>query len=67
MHLVLAALVVGAILLQPGESGVFGGTGFMSGGENFHTRRGLEKVVFRATFVLLAAFIVVNLLLVRVW
>lgn len=65
LHLLLASGITGAILLQPGETGVFGGGGFMSGGEHFHTRRGLEKVVFRATFVLLFAFVLVNLWLIR--
>lgn len=44
---------------------MFSGGGIMSGGENFHTRRGLEKVTFYFTFVLLTLFIVISLLLVR--
>lgn len=62
----LSVLLIGAILLQrTGASlgGAFGVDNFSSG---FHTRRGLEKVLFRATILLgilfaLSAF--VNLLI----
>lgn len=48
----LSVLIVGAILLQrtgASAGGAFGGDNFSSG---FHTRRGLEKTLFRATIVL---------------
>lgn len=63
--IVIVVLLAGSILLQSGESGMFSAGGIMSGGENFHTRRGLEKVLFYATFVLLALFIVISLLIIR--
>ncbi len=63
LHAVVSVLIIGAILLQAGESGLFAGGSVMSGGENYHTRRGLEKVVFYATFVLLALFVLINLAL----
>lgn len=51
-QLVLSALLIAAILFQrTGASlgGAFGADNFSSG---FHTRRGLEKTLFRATIVL---------------
>ncbi len=52
VQIILAALLIGAVLLQrTGASlgGAFGADNFSSG---FHTRRGLERVLFRATIVL---------------
>lgn len=65
VHAIVCALLVMCILLQPGESGMFSSGGMMSGGEFYHTRRGVEKILFYATFVLLAIFMVLNLLLLR--
>lgn len=62
---IVVVLLVGSILLQPGESGFLGGGSLMGGGENFHTRRGLEKVLFYATFVWIALFVVLSVLLLR--
>lgn len=62
---IITVLLVGSILLQPGESGFLGGGSLMGGGENYHTRRGLEKVLFYATFVWIALFVVVSVLLIR--
>ena len=48
----LSVLLIGAIVLQrTGASlgGAFGADNFSSG---FHTRRGLEKTLFRATIIL---------------
>lgn len=48
----LSILLIGAIVMQrTGASlgGAFGADNFSSG---FHTRRGLEKILFRATIVL---------------
>lgn len=52
VQIVLSALLIVAVLLQrTGASlgGAFGADNFSSG---FHTRRGLEKTLFRATIVL---------------
>jgi protein translocase SecG subunit len=64
-QIVIAILIAGAVLLQPGESGFSTAGSFMSGGEHFHTRRGLEKFLFYATFVLLALFAVLSLAAMR--
>lgn len=65
LHIVVSILIMGAILLQAGESGLFAGGNLMAGGENFHTRRGVEKFVFYATFVLMTIFVLLNLALLR--
>jgi preprotein translocase subunit SecG len=56
VQVVLSVLLVIAVLLQrTGASlgGAFGADNFSSG---FHTRRGLEKTLFRATIVLAVLF-----------
>jgi preprotein translocase subunit SecG len=52
LQVVISALLMGAILLQRTGAtlgGAFGADNFSSG---FHTRRGLEKTLFRATIAL---------------
>jgi protein translocase SecG subunit len=59
-QLVTATIIILLILIQNK------GTGFgrVWGGSNISfTRRGLEKVVFRLTFVVAAAFIIISALL----
>ena len=56
IQVVLSILLVAAIILQQtgaGLGGAFGGGDFSSG---FHTRRGFEKTLFRATIVLAILF-----------
>ncbi|MDP3956393.1 MAG: preprotein translocase subunit SecG [bacterium] len=60
-QLIVSVVLIILILLQErssGLSGVFGGdnAGF------YQTRRGLEKIIFRSTIVLVCAFIVLALL-----
>ncbi len=56
---ILSALIIVAILLQSSGTG-FGAT-WSGGGETFHTRRGLEKVLFYATIVLTVLFALTSL------
>ena len=58
IQIILSALLMAAILIQAK------GTGFGRswGGSTTFTRRGLEKLIFRATFVLAALFLVVSVL-----
>lgn len=66
VQLALSVLLIGAILLQrTGASlgGAFGADNFSSG---FHTRRGMERTLFRATIVLgilFALSAIINLLI----
>lgn len=55
-QIVLAISLIAAILLQAQGSG-FGAT-WSGGGETYHTRRGLERVLFYFTIVGIALFIV---------
>ena len=53
-QIIVSILLIIAILLQErssGLSGVFGGSG-----EFYHTRRGLERIIFWGTIVLVIAF-----------
>lgn len=65
LHAIVSTLLVASILLQPGENGMFSSAGMLSGGEFYHTRRGVEKILFYATFVLVAIFVVLNVFLLR--
>ncbi len=56
--MIIAALLIGAILLQArgsGLSSVFGGESTF-----YHTRRGIEKFIFWATVVLAILFIAIS-------
>jgi len=51
----LSILLIGAVLLQQAGAGIGGAFGGADGG-GFHTRRGMEKVLFRSTIVLAILF-----------
>jgi protein translocase SecG subunit len=58
-QIVLALLLIGAILLQPHSSGsspLLGG-----GGEHYHTRRGIERVLFFFTIFGTAVFVALSI------
>ncbi len=59
IQIIISVLLVGAILLQArgsGLSSVFGGESTF-----YHTRRGIEKIVFWATIVLAILFVATSL------
>ncbi|MCX6812372.1 MAG: preprotein translocase subunit SecG [Candidatus Berkelbacteria bacterium] len=57
IQIVLAVLVIASILLQQQGSGL--GSAFGGGDGNFYrSKRGLEKVLFYATIVFIALFVV---------
>lgn len=59
IQIIISVLLVSAILLQArgsGLSSVFGGESTF-----YHTRRGIEKIVFWATIVLAVLFIATSL------
>lgn len=56
IQIILAVLIVALILLQErssGISGLFGG----EGGGFYQTRRGMEKIIFYSTIVLILLFV----------
>ncbi len=60
----LAVVITGTILLQAQGSGL--GSTWAGGGETYHTKRGVEKVVFYITCVSVALFSLVSLALIVV-
>ncbi len=60
LQIVLSVILVIFILMQAQGSGL--GTTWNGGGETYHTRRGLEKVIFYATIVGIALFAIVSIL-----
>lgn len=58
MQIALAVLLTAAILLQAQGSGL--GTTWGGGGETYHTRRGLEKVLFYFTIIGIGLFAMVS-------
>lgn len=60
IQLVLSALLLGAIMLQPRGTGV--GLAFGGDGNVYRTRRGIEKRLHVLTIILVVLFFVVSVL-----
>ncbi|OGN34575.1 MAG: preprotein translocase subunit SecG [Candidatus Yanofskybacteria bacterium RIFCSPLOWO2_02_FULL_47_9b] len=63
IQIVLSALLIGGILLQQRGSGLsstFGGSGM-----EYSTKRGAEKIIYYATIVIAALFIIASIIAVR--
>ena len=60
LQIILSVLIVGCVLLQAQGTGL--GTTWGGGGETYHTKRGVEKVVYYLTIALVALFIVISML-----
>ncbi len=56
IQIILSVALISCILLQAQGSGL--GTSWSGGGETYHTKRGVEKVVFYFTIVAVILFIV---------
>ncbi len=63
-QIILSVLIVAAILLQAQGNGF--GAAWGGGGETYHTRRGIEKVVFYLTIAAVALFTIVSLAVVAI-
>lgn len=61
-QIVLSVIIVVSVLLQAQGTGL--GATWGGGGETFHTRRGVEKVVYYLTIVALALFILTSIAVV---
>lgn len=59
LQIILGTLVVTSILLQSRGAGI--GSAWGGGGEFYSTRRGVEKILFRATIILVVLFSLVSL------
>jgi protein translocase SecG subunit len=62
-QIVICAILVVSVLLQNRAEGL--GKMFGGGGEVFRTKRGLEKVLYYTTIVLIIALIVISLLILK--
>ena len=63
IQIVLSILLIGGILLQQRGSGLsstFGGSGM-----EYSTKRGAEKIIYYATIVIAALFIIASIIAVR--
>lgn len=63
-QIVLGIIITACILLQPQGSGL--GSAWGGGGETYHTRRGVEKVVFYLTIICVCLFCVTSLA-ISIW
>lgn len=64
LQIILGVIVTGCVLVQAQGSGL--GTTWAGGGETYHTKRGVEKVVFNLTIVAVALFTLNSLALILV-
>lgn len=53
-HIIISIILVASILLQAQGSGL--GATWGGGGETYHTRRGLEKIIFYVTIICVVLF-----------
>lgn len=61
VQIILSVVLISFILLQSQGSGL--GAAWGGGGETYHTRRGVEKVIFIATIVGVVLFIATSIAL----
>jgi preprotein translocase subunit SecG len=61
-QIVVAVLLMGGILLQARGTGL--GAAFGGEGNVYRTKRGMEKVIFRATVVLAVVFLALSLAII---
>lgn len=65
-QILTALTLIAAVLMQAKGAGlgnIFGGSG---GGDTFRTRRGIERVLFRGTIVLILLFVALSITAVRI-
>jgi len=60
LQIVVSLVLIGLILMQARGTGL--GRTFGGGGGTSFTRRGLEKLLFKATFVFVVLFLVISVL-----
>lgn len=63
-HLIFAILIIVFVLLQAQGTGL--GSTWGGGGETYHTRRGVEKVVFYLTIAVIALFTLTSVLSIMI-
>ena len=63
-QIILSIVIVASILLQAQGNGF--GSAWGGGGETYHTRRGVEKVVFMVTIVAIILFAAVSMAVIAI-
>ncbi len=58
-QIIVSVLITASILLQAQGSGL--GSSWGGGGETYHTKRGVERIVFIFTIVAIIAFFVLSM------
>lgn len=61
LNIILSIAIVFFILIQGRGAGL--GSAWGGGGETFQTRRGVEKITFRLTVVLIVIFFIVSVVI----
>lgn len=61
IQIVISIILIGLILIQARGTGLGRTSGIAGGGGSF-SRRGLEKLIFRFTFVAVSIFLIVSIL-----
>ena len=59
-QIIISILLIAVILMQSSGTGL--GSSWSGGGQSYHSRRGFEKVVFRATIGLAVLFVTLSIL-----
>ncbi|OGG45408.1 preprotein translocase subunit SecG [Candidatus Kaiserbacteria bacterium RIFCSPHIGHO2_01_FULL_50_13] len=62
VQITLSVLLIGAVILQQTGASLGGAFGADNFGSGFHTRRGFEKTLFRATIILGILFAITALI-----
>ena len=60
VQIILSVLLIGSILLQAQGSGL--GASWGGGGESYHTKRGIERVLFGFTIIGIILFVILGIL-----
>lgn len=60
VQIIISAVLITSILLQQRGGGL--GSAFGGGGSSYHTKRGLEKIIFTATIVAAVLFAITSIL-----
>ena len=66
-QILIALIIIAIVLMQAKGSGlgnIFGGSG--GGSDSYRTRRGIERILFRGTILLMVIFIALSITAVRV-
>ncbi|HUS52337.1 MAG TPA: preprotein translocase subunit SecG [Candidatus Bathyarchaeia archaeon] len=60
IQIIIAVLLVGSILIQSRGTGL--GSAWGGGGEQYRSKRGMEKIIFIATIILAGIFLLISII-----